>query len=136
MRYQLRQLDSTVTVAIAVLERIEYRPGEDAVSLVALECRLARRIRALSQRQRALYHRVLLRKGDLLDDILKCLVEDEMLGRLRPAETTRSPSGEKATEMTDQGCPTRVRSRRPLCASHSLIVLSPLPEATVAPSCE
>gem|GEM_PF-6095440 len=44
------------------------------------------------------------------------------------------PSGLYATEDTDQVCPLRVACSLPVAASHSLIVWSKLPEASVLPS--
>ena len=45
------------------------------------------------------------------------------------------PSGEKATELTQNVCPESV-VEDPVATSHSLTVLSPDPDATVPPSRE
>ena len=54
----------------------------------------------------------------------------------RSPTTMVRPSGENATALTRLPCPVRVRSSRPLAASHSFIVLSSLPETIVRPSGE
>ena len=46
------------------------------------------------------------------------------------------PSGENATELTPPECPSKVRISCPLAASHSLSVLSELPESRRVPSGE
>jgi hypothetical protein len=48
----------------------------------------------------------------------------------------RLPSGENATFQTTRECPSKVRGSAPLAASHSLTVLSPLPETIRPPSGE
>src|SRR5439155_553386 len=50
--------------------------------------------------------------------------------------TIRRPSGEKVTDLTQVRCPLRVRSSRPLTASHILAVLSQLPVTIRWPSGE
>src|SRR5215470_6846322 len=51
-------------------------------------------------------------------------------------DSTRVPSGENATELTQAECPSKVRINCPLAASQSLSVLSQLPERRRAPSVE
>jgi hypothetical protein len=40
VRDKLRKLNRTISIAIAILESIEKRPGEHTVPLETLECRL------------------------------------------------------------------------------------------------
>ena len=51
-------------------------------------------------------------------------------------DSTRVPSGENATEVTQSECPSKVRTRAPVAASHSFSVLSELPDSTRVPSGE
>jgi hypothetical protein len=46
------------------------------------------------------------------------------------------PSCEKATALTGEECPRSVRNSRPLATSRSVIVVSSLPDASIAPSGE
>src|ERR1700758_1594071 len=49
-------------------------------------------------------------------------------------DSTRAPSGLKATEVTEPSCPLKARISFPVAASHRRAVLSPDPVSTRAPS--
>ncbi len=50
-------------------------------------------------------------------------------------ESRRVPSGENATDVTGWECPVKACTSPPVAISHSLNVLSPLPESTRVPLC-